>query len=128
MKRYYLVTFSWIVGELCKTEEYKVFTNVKEPLREVASIKFIQNIGAQNIDAQNIDAWMAEQMADICINECSTTFKCEDGLFRIVATSDFPEKSKFWKHDSHNLIELVCDVITEAERDIKIDNILNSRS
>ena len=116
MKRYYLITFSWTAGELSKVEEYKVFEDAKEPLREIVNVNILQ---------RDIDSWISDQIVEIWRSECSSSFKCEDGLFRIVVTSDYPEKSKAWRHNSHNLIEVLCATIIEAERDIKINDVLS---
>lgn len=116
MKRYYLVTFSWTPGELSKVKEYKVFTNMEDPLREITDAHLIP---------RDAGIWTSEQINQIKRDECSVTFPCSNDIFKIVVTSDYPEKSKTWRHNSHNLIEVLCDTIIEAERDIKIDDILN---
>lgn len=118
MKRYYLVTFSWTAGELSKVEEYKVFTDTKEPLREIANI---------NVISSDIDKGISDQILEILRSECSSTFKCKDGLYRIVVTSDYPEKSKDWRplRLKNHISKILCDTIIEAERDIKINDVLS---
>lgn len=137
MKRYYLITFSWTAGELSKVEEYKVFTDTKEPLREIVNANVIhrgfcllemQEAETEIIRIQrDIDEWISDQVLEILRSECSSTFKCKDGLYRIVVTSDYPEKSKDWRplRLQNHISKILCDTIIEAERDIRINDILS---
>lgn len=59
MKRYYLVTFSWTAGELSRVEEYKVFTDTKEPLRGG-----LQELCSLSVD--NFNEQLDEQVIFIC--------------------------------------------------------------
>lgn len=113
MKRYYLVTFSWVGGS-SKVEECKLYDNMEDPLQEVANA---------NIIKRDADEWISDQIKAIKKSECSVPFKCNDGLYRVLVTPDYPEKAKSWKH-IHDLFEVLCAAVIEAERGIKIDNIL----
>ena len=124
MKRYYLITLSWKANELVKIKDCKVFANTEDPLREIVN----SNIATFNKFQRGAETWISEQILEIWRSECSNPFKCEDGLYRIVVTSDYHERSKSWKlysNKDQKVVDVICDGIIEAERDIKIDSILN---
>ena len=114
MKRYYLVEFSWNTSGFVKIEECKLFTDINEALLVIAN----------NSVMTNKSLWISEQINQIKRNEYSITFPCKN---KIVVTSDYPEKPKGPLRLRNHISKILCDTIIEAERDIKIDDILNKR-
>ena len=64
---------------------------------------------------------------EIIKNEASGSYLTTingERLIKIIGTSYYPEKSKEWRHDSHNLIDVMSNAILQEERNQKINDII----